>query len=89
MKYFVHYKFEIFQMIKVLKKIGCGLQNAHSKLYDVIIALAAEHDTLVPAITGIAKKLTTSHIKMMFLQLDRAQLLVCQHSFLSLPEVVA
>ena len=41
MKCFVLYKFEIFQMIEVLKKIGCGLQNAHLKLYDVIIALAA------------------------------------------------
>ena len=41
MKCSVLYKFEIFQMIEVLKKIGCGLQNAHLKLYDVIIALAA------------------------------------------------
>ena len=58
-------------------------------MYDVIIALPAKHDTLVPAITGIAKLLTTSHINMIFLQLDRAQLLVCQQSFPSLPEAVA
>ena len=32
MKCFVLYKFEIFKMIKVFKKIGCGLQNAHLKL---------------------------------------------------------
>ena len=35
------YTFEIFKMIKVLKKVRCGLQNAHLKLYDVIIALTA------------------------------------------------
>ena len=39
MKCFVLYTFEIFKKIKVLKKIGCGLQNAHLQLYDVIIAL--------------------------------------------------
>ena len=41
MKCFVLYTIEIFKMIKVLKKDGCGLQNAHLKLYDVIFALTA------------------------------------------------
>ena len=41
MKFFVLYTFEIFKMIKVLKKVRCGLQNAHLKLYDVILASTA------------------------------------------------
>ena len=41
MKCFVLYTFETFKMIKVLKKVGFGLQNAHLKLYNVIIASTA------------------------------------------------
>ena len=43
----------------------------------------------MPASSGNAKMVTTSHINMMFLQLDRAQLLVCQQSFQSQPQAVA
>ena len=41
MKCFVLYTFETFKIIKALKKVGFGLQNAHLQLYDVIIALTA------------------------------------------------
>ena len=41
MKCFVLYTFETFKIIKALKKVGFGLQNAQLQLYDVIIALTA------------------------------------------------
>ena len=43
----------------------------------------------MPAITGNAILPTTLHINMIFLQIDRTQVFICQQEFLSQPEPVA
>ena len=52
-------------------------------LFDVTVASTAYRDSQGPANTGFPIVVTTLHVNMMFLQLDRTQLLICQQNFLS------